>query len=214
MQIKEKRRFCYCCIIGYFSHLTPTIVWHNVQDLTAIASAAADGVVCGWACYLYSNEENVFYAFYSLILFPEEIAPYLFWNEQFQKINYECPSSHHLLWFVYSMFLGVFFKVVEICGQRMEEFIKPFPNKEIISDKIQLALKRWQHLFFSHWEIPHHFSFIRHMGEMGTWGSRVNNAHLRHVTSRAISWCTDSETQKSLGGEGGRAREEDREKDW
>lgn len=28
------------------------------------------------------------------------------------------------------------------CGQRTEEFIKPFPNKEIISDKIQLALKR------------------------------------------------------------------------
>lgn len=28
------------------------------------------------------------------------------------------------------------------CGQRTEEFIKLFPNKEIISDKIQLALKR------------------------------------------------------------------------
>lgn len=62
--------------------------------------------------------------------------------------------SVHLLTICYDLFTlcfgFFFFKVVEICGQRMEEFIKPFPNKEIISDKIQLALKRWQHLLFFH----------------------------------------------------------------
>lgn len=33
--------------------------------------------------------------------------------------------------------------------------------------------------------------------EMGTQGPLVGNAHLRHVPSRAISRCTESETQKS-----------------
>lgn len=96
-------------------------------------------------------------------------------------------------------------------GRRTEGFIKLFPNKGIISDKIQLAMKRW--LFFSlslsRWEIPHDFSFSRYMGKMGTWGGRVNNAHLRHVTSRTISWCTESETHthKKKWTEGGHVRE-------
>lgn len=30
------------------------------------------------------------------------------------------------------------------------------------------------------------------LAAMGTWGSRVSNVHLRHVASRAISWCRNT----------------------
>lgn len=50
--------------------------------------------------------------------------------------------------------------------------------------------------------------------EIGTWGSQVNNTHLRHVTSRAISWRIESEIQKVWTGGRASPRKEDREKDW
>lgn len=57
MQIKKQ---ILCCIIGYFSHLTPTTVWYNVRASTTNALTVTDGVVCSWACYRYSLKETFF----------------------------------------------------------------------------------------------------------------------------------------------------------
>lgn len=80
---------------------------------------------------------------------------------------------------------------------------------------MQLALKRRQQIR----EIPHYFGFSGRTKEMGTWGCRGDNAHLRHVTSRTISRCTDSAHEKSLNGrerkiEGKIERERGMEHTW
>lgn len=76
--------------------------------------------------------------------------PCLFQNELLQKKNCHCLAVHlHTIcrdlftqWVFFSKLCGKKRQQFLFCGQRTEEFIKLFPNKEIISDKIQLALKR------------------------------------------------------------------------
>lgn len=58
--MQEKKWYWHRSIIGYFSHLTPTVVWHNVPALTTITSTVTDGVVWSWACYHYSREAKFF----------------------------------------------------------------------------------------------------------------------------------------------------------
>lgn len=113
------------------------------------------------------------------------------------------PSFHHLPWLVYSIFQSCREKwQIFVCGQSRQKFIKPIPNKELISAEMQLAPKHWQQIR----EIPHYFGFSGRTEEMGTWGCRGDNAHLRHVKSRTISRCTDSATQVWTA-EKGRSRE-------
>lgn len=71
MQMKEKRRFWKCYIIGYFSHLTPTTARHNVRALTNIASTVLVGRVIVMAWREFSK------AFYCLNLFVSPMKSHL-----------------------------------------------------------------------------------------------------------------------------------------
>lgn len=144
-----------------------------------------------------------------MILFAFPRKPFILkWTIKKKELSLpRRPSFHHLPWLVYSIFQSCGEKwQIFVCGQRRQKFIKPIPNKKLISAEMQLALKHRQQIR----EIPHYFGFSGRTEEMGTWGCRGDNAHLRHVTSQTISWCTDSATQQKSE----RRRKEDRGKDW
>lgn len=65
------------CVISNFSHLTPTVVRHNIQDLTAAASAVTDGVVCRPAngCVTIKALGEFFKClmYFDFVCFPQEI---------------------------------------------------------------------------------------------------------------------------------------------
>lgn len=175
------------------------MVWHSVRALIATASTATDGVACSWACYYHSLKGKFFKHFIVwFCLFPRgNLALFILkWTIPKNELSLSCGLSSKP-----SAVICLFFQSCRerrqflFCGQGTEEFFLPFPNKEIVFDDTQLVLKRWQHILFFligkfHMTpvLPHESSRKeKRRVEMGTWGSRVNNAHLRHVTSRAIS---------------------------
>lgn len=79
-----RRRFWWRHVIGDSSRLTPTIVWHNIEDLKSIASTKTDGIICRWACCHNSREDFFCSFFYSLILF----ASWGNWCLVYPKTNY------------------------------------------------------------------------------------------------------------------------------
>lgn len=109
-----RRRFWWRHVIGNSSHwTTPTIVWHNIEDLKTIASTKTDGIICKWAC-CHNSREDFFCSFFIgwFCLFPEETGALFILKQTITKKELSLcggPSSHHLLWFVYSMFWVVFF---------------------------------------------------------------------------------------------------------
>lgn len=66
------------CVISNFSHLTPTVLRHNIQDLTAAASAVTDGVVCrpanGCVSVKVLREFLKCRMYFDFVCFPEEIV--------------------------------------------------------------------------------------------------------------------------------------------
>lgn len=148
-----RRRFWWSHIIAHASHWkTATIVWHNTEDFNAIASTKTDGIICRWPCCHSSREEFFFCFFYRLIWFVSWGNWCLVYPKQTitkQRIVIAWRSIFTPSAVISLLNVRRFFWVGRLGGERqlllhghwMEEFIKPFPNKEINSDKIQLALK-------------------------------------------------------------------------
>lgn len=88
-----RRRFWWRHVIGNSSRLTPTILWHNIEDLKSIASTKTDGIICRWACCHNSREEFFCSFFYSLILF----ASWGNWCLVYPKTNYYKKKNCHCM---------------------------------------------------------------------------------------------------------------------
>lgn len=88
-----RRRFWWRHVIGDSSRLTPTILWHNIEDLKSIASTKTDGIICRWACCHNSREEFFCSFFYSLILF----ASWGNWCLVYPKTNYYKKKNCHCM---------------------------------------------------------------------------------------------------------------------
>lgn len=209
---KRKKWHWRCSIIGYFSHLTPTVVWHNVPALTTITSTVTDGVVWSWACYHYSREAKFFKAFYCLILFVSPRKSRLVYSEMNNSKKWIIiVFAVYLLTICLDLFIYFFPKLwgkdgtYSSVGRGRKSSLSHFQIRRLF-----LTASSWHYggddlFFFPIWGISHDSRFRE--VEMGTWGSRVNNAHLRHDTSRTISWHVESEIQKKKKvWSGGRAR--------
>lgn len=198
-----RRRFWWRHVIGDSSRLTPTILWHNIEDLKSIASTKTDGIICRWACCHNSREEFFCSFFYSLILF----ASWGNWCLVYPKTNYyKKKNCHCMVVHLHTICRDLFTQ----CSEFLVFFVGGWggdSSSSSVGKGRTSSLSRFQirrsfltrsswlwngETFFFFWYLSlGKFHMILAswdaLAAMGTWGSRVSNVHLRHVASRLLA---------------------------